>query len=360
MRRLLLLAKWLGAAAIVLIALLLLPIGYIETFCRQEAEREPTSYAPIIIEGAFQRVEANTYLTYPEWHIVYVYEGLARTLETDDDYAFGYAASVRSFWSSFCDLNRTAGKYGGADFATRSMIHTIGVSFTLEMAMKALYEETLGRLFAVLRGAEKTPQDIYSAEMAAGYTEFLLQEPWYKYDFQNAIDELWKRPLTSPLRSWERRLALSGEWKTKSAYAKIIAYAVAATEPAPRRIRSVVRGMTPSELSGIPEVDIVEITPQHAIIETPRYRKFTNIVQKIASMDGQIIEIAGNDDIMVSIKEPPEAKSLALGNGTVISRMDRDGYGDNRILVALKVRNLTALLRELPANSRILEHIYDY
>ena len=90
---------------------------------------------------------------------------------------------VQGFWRWFCALNRKANRHGGGDFATRGTIHTIGVSFTFELAIKALYEETLGRLSAAIRGPEKTPQDVYSAKMAADYAQFLQHVPWYKYDF---------------------------------------------------------------------------------------------------------------------------------------------------------------------------------
>ncbi len=97
-------------------------------------------------DPTFWRAEANTYLTYPEWHIVYAYDGLAETLKTTDEYGFDYLRSIGGFWSSTCQMMRYADAHGGADGATRLMVHTIGVSFTLEMMMKAAYEETFGRL----------------------------------------------------------------------------------------------------------------------------------------------------------------------------------------------------------------------
>ncbi len=67
--------------------------------------------------------------------------------------------SISGFWSSTCALTRVASQHGGADWDTRSMIHTIGVSFTTEMLAKAAYEETMGRATAWLRGPRKTAQD---------------------------------------------------------------------------------------------------------------------------------------------------------------------------------------------------------
>ncbi len=352
------LIKWITLATALLVVLLLLPVGYIELFCRHDPDQ--TAYTPIITEKEFQRAEANSYLTYPEWHIVYAYEGLAKVLETGDEHEFDYLSSVRGFWSSYCALNRRASRHGGGDFETRSTIHTIGVSFTLEMAMKAIYEESLGRLFAELRGAQKSPQDIYSATMAADYAQFLQQVPWYQYDFDSAVNALWQQPLSSLVRGWERRLALGGEWKAKAAYARVIASAVAATGQAQLRIRSVVKGLPSYQLTALADIDIVRDESGLVVIETPRYRKFTRIVQKVSDAGGQIVEIAGNDDIMVSIIEPFGLVSETLYTGELISRITRDGYQSNRLLVGLKVSQLPDLLADLDSSTRTLEHIYDY
>ena len=349
--------KWIAVALAVLIVLLSAPVAYVETFCR--ADMDQAEYAPIITDPEFQRAEANSYLTYPEWHIVYAYEGLANTLQSADEHAFGYFSSIASFWRSFCDLNRIANRHGGGDFNTRATIHTIGVSFTLEMAMKAIYEETLGQLFALLRGTEKTPQDRYAATMADDYAEFLQQTPWYKFDFDQAVTELWAEPLTSPLRGWERRLALGGEWKAKAQYAKAIAGAVAAVGPAQLSIQSVVEGMLPSELAALNEVDVVDTTPDHVVIETPRYRKFTRLAQAIVESGGTFVEIAGNDDVMLSLTVPRNA-DLELANGEMISRIARSGFGTDRLLVSVKVHELGPLLTEAQAQGISLEHLYDY
>lgn len=356
MRKLLRLVKWLALSLLLLVILLLLPVGYVETLCI--AEPEDQAYTPRMTDPAFLRAEANSYLTYPEWHIVYAYEGLANVLKTGDDHEFGYARSVVGFWSSFCALNREADRHGGADVATRRTIHVIGVSFTLEMGMKAFYEETVGRVFALVRGAEKSPQDRYSAEMADEYGRFLHQTPWYKYDFDGAVMKLWAEPVTS-LRSWERRLALGGEWKAKAGYAEVIAGAVAATGQAQLSIRSLVAGIPATDLQAVPDITVVEDRGADGIlIETPRYRAFTVILQQIAERKGSVLEIAGNDDIMVSALGP--AAPSQLGFATVISDINRDGFDGRRLLLQAKVRDLPALFDELRAAELQLEHVYDY
>ncbi|MBB3459442.1 hypothetical protein [Rhizobium sp. BK377] len=357
MRRLLKIIGWLLAVLVVAVLLLLSPVAYVETFCH--ADPEPDSYKPLISDPESHRQEANTYLTYPEWHIVYAYDGLAETLKTGDEHGFGYVSSVRDFWVADCALTRIADRHGGADSETRMMIATIGVSFTLEMGLKATYEETVGRLFALWRGSEKTPQDIVAREMAIDYAAFLRQTPWYKYPFQPWIDRLWAAPVEEPLRGWERRLALGGEWRAKIGYAGMIASAVAATGEAKLTIRSVVSGLPANTLSTIPDVSVISESADGVLIETPRYDRFTRILAEIAKAGGTIREIAGNDEIMVSLTMP---SGMEQGNlaGEVIARLPRTGFDSDRLLLSVRIADLAPLLKDRPIADPGLEHIFDF
>ena len=351
------LLKWVllcGAAAVVL---LLMPVIYLEIACRGQAAPRP--YRPLITDVEHQRREANTYLTYPEWHIVFAYDGLANVLQRDDEYAFDYAPSVARFWQSACALTRVAGEHGGADWATRQMIHTIGVSFTVEMMAKAVYEETIGRIGAWGRGPVKTPQDVLVRETAADYASFLRQTPWYKYDFDRRASELWASPRSGSMRGWERRLGIGLEFKAKARYAKVIEGAVAATGQAQLTIRSVVAGLDARALSAIPEVRVIGSRGSGLEIETPRYDTFTRILTAIARKRGTILEIAGNDEVMVSLTALTGGR--APEQGTVLLRLPRDGFpGSERLLVNVAVSDLAALLRAYPMADPGLEHVFDY
>ena len=73
MRRLL---KWLGVSLLLLLAIIAGPILYVETMCRGEALTQEEA-----IYVTETRPEARTYMVYPEWHIVYAYEGYAEALK---------------------------------------------------------------------------------------------------------------------------------------------------------------------------------------------------------------------------------------------------------------------------------------
>lgn len=344
------------AAIVVVVLLLLSPAAYVETFCH--GDPQPDSYSPLIRDPAMRREEANTFLTYPEWHIVYAYDGLAEVLKTGDEYRFDYLASVKDFWKAYCALTAIADRHGGADTQTRMMVATIGVSFTLEMGLKAAYEETLGRLTAYWRGDQKTPQDSVARDMAIDYAAFLRQTPWYKYPFQPQIDKLWAAPVDEPVRGWERRLALGGEWKAKIAYAGMIADAVAATGEAKLTIFSVVSGMPAEALSAMPDVRVISESANGILIETPRYDRFTHILSDIAKAGGNVREIAGNDQIMVSLTAP--ASDQAPPPGELIARFPRAGFDSDRLLVLVRITDLAQLLRDRPIADPGIEHIFDF
>lgn len=342
---------------ITLVFLMAIPVIYIETACRSEAI--PNDYTSLL-PASDKRTEANSYLTYPEWHIVYAYEGLAKTLENGDEHEFDYISSIANFWRSYCVINQAANKHGTADFDIRGTIHIIGISFTAEFGMKALYEETIGRIFALIRGQEKSPQDEYALWMAKDYVDFLLQQPWYQYDFETANQLLWDAPIKDPVRGWERRIGLGGEFVAKAAYAKVIAEAAKSSGETPLEINSVVNGVSESFISSLPDVKIVGKLGDSLIIETPRYRAFTLVAEKIIQMGGGFLEVGGNNDIMLTAISHQKVDPKLIENGTIITQIDRDSFGDHRLLIDTKVNKLRDLIPELRKIGIELEHIHDY
>jgi len=94
------------------------------------------------------------------------------------------------------------------------------------------------------------------------------------------------------------------------------------------------------------------------LIETPRYDIFTHIIADVTAKGGRFVEIAGNDDIMVSLTLP---RIVAYnGPGVVISRFGRDGFDGERLLVSVKTADLGAILKAYPIGEGGVEHIFDY
>lgn len=331
-----------------LVVLLLLPVGYTEVACRGDATGAP--YDPIVTDPKWQRAESRTLMTYPEWHIVHAYDDYAKVIATGDPHDFGYLRAVVGFWTALCPLSQASSAMGGVTSETKMTIYTIGVSFTAELMAKALYEETIGRVVTVLRGEARAPLDDLSAGQAADYADFLQQVPWYKWDFVSDRAAL-SDAAGDSLRDRERALALGLEYEAKAAYAGVIEQAVAGVGADQLRIRSVVSGLSAEALQGIPDVAVIEETTDGTMIETPRYRVFTGILAALAEAGAEMVEIAGNDEILFTMTSNSPSSEGALYS------FPRQGYGDWRHLIVVPVRDLADQLRGVEGT---LEHVHDY
>lgn len=329
---------------------LLSPVAYVETMCTSPAN--PAPYEALIAKE-HHRPETRTLMTYPEWHIVHAYDDYARVITAGDPHQFGYLKAVGGFWSSLCSLTKASGAHGEIDGGTKQMVYVIGVSFTAELLMKAAYEETLGRLFAALRGPVRTPLDDLSAEQAARYAEFLQQVPWYKWNFRKDRADL-QAQASDALRDRERRFALGIEYGVKAAYADVIADAVAQVGQDELTLRMIVRGIDRAQLSAEEGVTVLAERAEGLEIETPRYRALTHLLQRLALQGMNIVEMAGNDDIMYTVISQRAAMDDAIFSSP------RQGAGDYRHLVLAKVTELTGQLRSAHAEGKQIEHIHDY
>ncbi len=337
---------------VIVVVALLAPVGYTEIACR--GKPLPASAAVSLLpDASYHRAESATYLTYPEWHVVNAYDEYAKVLETGDPHHFRFLPAVIDFWTSLCTLTEQANAHGGGDFNTKLMVYTVGSSFTFEFIMKAAYEETVGRVATLLRGPYRDNLDEISSTMARDYAGFLQQVPWYEYDFSTDREILRDRSQKS-IRDIERRMALGAEFGVKAAYAKLIAKGVDATGKADLTIRSVVSGIGYSQLNAIEGVNVILSTDAGTQIETPRYRAFTDIVKVISEQGGSIVEIAGNDDILVSVLSSNKQSRAAFVT------FPRQGYSDYRHLVNLQVNRLSDYIRASAESEEQLEHIFDY
>ncbi|TMV15120.1 hypothetical protein [Arenibacterium halophilum] len=342
--------RWLWRGlAVVLLALvaLALPVGYVETMCRPEGSAQQHT---ALIAPEHHRPEARTLMTYPEWHIVHAYDDYARTIAQGDPHDFGYLRAIGQFWSSLCTLSRQTGPMGGIDGGTRQMVHVIGVSFTAELALKAAYEETLGRIATWVRGPDHAPLDRLSAQQAADYVAFLQQVPWYKWDF-TADRAALNAQATGAFRDRERALALGLEYSAKAAYAGVIEQAVQSVGADALRLRMVVTGLPPAQLAQMPEVEVIGPLEPGIEVETPRYRALTKVLVDMAEDGANFVEIAGNQTIMfTAISASPTVPGALMS-------LPRQGYGDTRHLIVTPVAELADRLRALGDS---VEHIHDY
>ena len=276
-----------------------------------------------------------------------------QVISTGDPHDFGYFRAITGFWSSLCELTYASADHGGFERQTKQMVYTIGVSFTAEMLGKAAYEETIGRLTTMYRGDTRSTLDDLSADQARAYAGFLQQVPWYKWDFAADAQALATNATDTP-RDIERRIALGAEYLAKAAYAQVIAGAVEGIGADELTLRMIVTDTTPAQLANYDGVSVIGPQGDGFEIETPRYRELTHLLQRMAQDGMNFSEIAGNDDILLTAIAPGPRVNQALYS------FERQGYGDYRHLILLKVRALANQLRAMQTGPLTLEHIHDY
>lgn len=332
---------------------------FTERRCTAPRALETTAWHSIMLADE-RRDEVDTYLTYPEWSIVYAYDDLAAVSRRSSETDFDYFGSIRYFWRSMCAVRRIASSRGDIPLDYNAMLYIIGVSFTAEMAVQGAYEKTIGAATVSLRGKTRTPEDQFALSVEDDYARFLRQTPWYEYPFAATLLRFWREtPFghASPVRAVERRIALTLQYGIKAPYAKVIG-ALAGSAPAPTTIRSVVADLRDEDVAADLRIVLVRREGVMTIIESPRYQELTDILAELAHRGRNVSEIAGNRRILLTVLSPecraPDGPTLLFS----VRLQTRPGWCRQGLDVA--VPHLTDLLRSLKPGGPELEHVFDY
>jgi hypothetical protein len=344
------------------IAIAALPVLYTEIACRSPRAAGGQAFQSAL-DPAFRRAEVNSYLTYPEWSIVHAYEDFAGVTRQGSESGFAYLSSIRHYWSSLCGITRLASSRDAIGLDYKLMLYTIGLSFAAEMGVKGIYEGSIGRITAWLRGPRRTPEDEFALAMADDYARFLRQTPWYEYPFAGKLWAFWTRtPVTlrNPIRSLERRVSLTGVMAVKIVYAKLIGLG-AASMPVPLANRSIITGLDASDVAEVEGIKLVGTLGSGAsVIETPRYRAFTDILRALALRHRDAVEIAGNDDVLITVLAPEAVSAQTLGGKELFSVPVQSKRGWRRIGLDVRIAELLGMIRRMRGTDVELEHVYDY
>lgn len=358
-------ARRLAVGLLVFAAILAAPILWIEGACTTARESGTLTRTPLVDDRGYARRESDSYLSFPEWHIVYAYEDLAGVLRRGDPSDFAYGRQIVAFWTSLCRLTRVVTARGSVGMDTKVMLYTIGWSFTVELAIKGAYEKTVGRLFEWLRGPGQTAEDEFAARDMQAYALFLRQTPWYEYPFGWRLLAFWRStPLSGDdlARKLERRLAVSLEYGTKAVYGALIGYASAAALGASDlEILTVAAGLDPTDTAREPQIRIVrELGGGRTLIRTPRYQAYTDLLVRLARRGRNIVEIAGNHRILVTVLAPPGPLPPIPGVAELFAAPIQSRPDRRRVGLDVSVERLAAAVRALEPAGITIEHIYDY
>ena len=291
------------------------------------------------------RTPDQTYLTFPEWYLVHSPTEYAEYLKDNKPSQFPYFAHIGQFWDSYSAVHNATKDTYPFNGEYHTMITVIGVSTTAEYGVKGAYELTFGRLTEATRTHGQTDEDRIAANEADKYAKFILELPWYEFDYLESLKSLWgDTAFFGPdmIRKLERKYSLTSEYIIKAFYALLIEKASAASFDAPIHQTAV-------------------ITTESDLLLLPRYRPFTYTAQKLAQTGTNFEEIAGNKGkVVLSLWATENWTADVLNATTLFSQPIITQSGQHRYVLEIDVADLAEALRTISSSDLRLEHIYDY
>jgi len=313
----------------------------------------------------------DSYFSYPEWYIVWSYEERAQYLPKNLPSGFPYFASIGQYWKSYCFICGLTQSRHQFNFGDHLSSFVLGGSFALEYAIRGAYEQTIGRFSEWSSSHELVEEDAYAARVAREYADFVYIRPFYEFHFAHALAQLWKEtPLWGkhPIRKWERKFILSVDYGIEALYAEAMQVASHLTYGAESgETYTWIESASEAVFQEFPRIKVdqekaKEVSRQSYVVIIPRYQEFTDLAVKLAERDVHFVQIAGNDEIMLTIVAPENwSYDLPASDGSVLFTENfLTQPGVKRIALECPVRSLHSVLNSFSTRGIKIEHIYDY
>jgi hypothetical protein len=312
-----------------------------------------------------QRLEARTYLTLPEWIIVYASREFAGFIQAHKPSDFAYYQTARQFWDVYCNVAQISDKTYGVDLDTHLMLYVIGVSHTVEFIAKGIYENTVGRLSELFMPDGGTNEDRYIQQVWSEYASFLDATPWYEFPFWQRLKTLWSDVSwsgTGFIRKLERRFVFTVEFAIKAGYGYLLGQATTGTyDPDEHTLKAILANASTEDLSAIPELKFERpINDTDKLISLPRYQAFTQLVVRLAQTPAHFVEIAGNDEILLTALVPEQFSENIDAASILFTTQLLSDTSKKRLVLHVPVLSLIRVLNDLKSKSLDIEHVYDY
>ena len=313
----------------------------------------------------YSRPEDDTYLSYPEWYIVWGYQEKADFQEKHLPGGFPYFGAVRQYWNGYCCISRlTRGKYafnGGEQL----MLVVIGMSFSAEYVLKGVYEKSVGRISEWTSSYQPVEEDQYAYKVAREYADFVHIRPFYEFRFRPHLKGLWSETSLwgwHPVRKWERKMFLTVDYAIEAFYCWLIeklTYISYGHELA--ETYAWIGNANETLFQQLPQVEKVQqVGPQAFIVSIPRYQEFTSVASRLAELNAHFVEIAGNTQIIVSVLAPESWHYGQTDGRPLFSTPILTHPELKRFVIGCDVTSLHTVLNALAAGDARIEHVYDY
>ena len=314
----------------------------------------------------YQRGEEQTFLTIPEWYLVFNPLEYADFLEAGRNPSdFPFMASIDEYWSLYdrvIAISQAEGYPENSEYMM--MLRVIGISTTVEYLFKSLYENTIGRLARWIAGGEDTDEDRIIQMANRAYSDLIFDRAWYEFDFWSWVVRIWKEPAlfgSNMIRKYERKLFFTVEYGFKALYAKLIGFgAKTAYEQGDGVIYMTADFEEAAEFAGIGSAGVIAVYEDAYLLSVPRWGEFTKTISQLVAGGFDFRDISGNAKISASVVVNSET-SFETDYADLLFRSKLVSNPDlTRLVMLVPVQNLREFTIEVRGKGYELEHIYDY
>ncbi len=304
-----------------------------------------------------------TFLTYPEWFLVHSPKEEADYLEQNTSTTFPFIGHLEQLWRSYELVYKQIKNHFEFNTGYHVMIMVISVSTTVEYGLKSLYEKCIGRLTLPEKNI-RVAEDELNAKFTRDYVNFILQVPWYEYDFLKQFQILWtETPIfgTNFFRKIERRYFLTTELLVKAFYGYLIKLGTKSAYETPL-LNSVVITSSVPEFPNEKVKVLKKLDNEKYVLSLPRYAEFNIALNELSKDLYSFKEITGNNSailLTVLIQKDlslPEDKNYKL----IFSQPILTKKELKRVAVCVLVKDLSLVLRKFQEQDVFIEHIYDF
>lgn len=303
-----------------------------------------------------------TFLTYPEWFLVHSPAEIADYAHLRTTTTFPYMSHVRQLWQSYGVVyDQIKGSFA-FNTGYHIMIWVIGVSTTVEYALKALYETVIGRLTNPANGAVVTDEDKFNAQFSQDYVDFIRVLPWYEFDFKSRIPQLWSSTsFWGPhfIRKCERKYMLLTELLVKAGYGYLIKLGTKASYDEALLTTAVVIDRLPA----VPDtITPIKTYPDGSVLLLlPRYEAFHPAVSTLVQQGVTFREVAGNNSaILLTVLAPETWQPVSQNLQLVFTQPIVTKPGLKRVALVTTVGSLDKTIHYVNEQKVKIEHVYDY
>lgn len=284
-----------------------------------------------------------TFLTYPEWYLVFSPEEQAHYFKLHTASTFPFTSHTAQIWESYKIVNNQIKDIFPTNTGYHFMIWVIGSSASIEYSIKAWYETIIGRITDTYE--VKTDEDKFNATFTQDYVNFIKDRPWYEFDFKSRLKSLWTSTSffgESFFRKIDRKYILTSELLVKWIYGKLIGL-----------------GTKQVYEEALPTTAV--ILENDSLYYLPRYDKFASSATSLALQGHHFKEVAGNNSaILLTVLVPAFFKTNFENTQTLFTQPVSSDPTTKRIALTVPVASLSKLLVQLDETKIQIEHVFDY